>query len=267
MDRAEATGLGVAVSGHLALLAALSLGLATATIPKQSEPIEVSFVDETGLESASPTPSDIPPAPKLAELEGPVEPVVQPLPPPPPEPARVPRPQAAEPTPVPKPSPKPRPQPKAKAEAPARPKTEAPAKSETRPTGRLSGLLKGVSDSDSDSRSTATPGKVASAAVRNSLGAEVRRQVRPHWRGNAPTGADAEKLRTILDIALARSGAVVRVEVVETTGQTASNRPQVKLHQEKAIRAVRLAAPFNLPSEYYDAWKSLTISFDKSLAQ
>ena len=48
----------------------------------------------------------------------------------------------------------------------------------------------------------------------------------------------------------------------------ASNRPQVKLHQEQAVRAARLASPFKLPREYYDAWKLLSpIGFDKRLSQ
>jgi hypothetical protein len=101
--------------------------------------------------------------------------------------------------------------------------------------------------------------------VQASLGAEVRRQLKPHWK--APTGADAELLRTELSISLAASGAVTGLEVVRTTGQTASNRPQVALHQEQAMRAVRLASPFRLPGEYYDAWKQLKVTFDKRLSQ
>ena len=52
-----------------------------------------------------------------------------------------------------------------------------------------------------------------------------------------------------------------------TSGQTASNRPQVKLHQEQAVRAVRLASPFRLPAQYYEAWKQLRVTFDKRLSQ
>ena len=49
MDRAEATGLGVATAGHLALLAALTFGIATTQLPApKSDPIEVSFVEEVG---------------------------------------------------------------------------------------------------------------------------------------------------------------------------------------------------------------------------
>jgi hypothetical protein len=103
-------------------------------------------------------------------------------------------------------------------------------------------------------------------AVKASLAAEVRRQLKPHWK--APTGADVEQLRTELSIRLARDGSVTDVDVLRTTGQTESNRPQVRLHQEQAVRAVRLASPFRLPAEYYDAWKLLSpIGFDKRLSQ
>jgi outer membrane biosynthesis protein TonB len=264
MDRAEATGFGVATAGHLALLGALSLGFANAIHPPiMNPPMEVSFVEEVGLESSAPVVATTPPAPKLGEIEGPVEdsaPTPEPVPQPrlaPPEPALAPKPRAAEPKPAPKAADQPRAKPKAK---------PAPKKEATKSSGRLDGLLAGIGDRVSDSRSTAPVAKTASAAVKSSLQAEVRRQLKPHWR--APTGADAELLRTELAITLAPNGAVTDIEVLRTTGQTDSNRPQVKLHQEQAIRAVRLAAPFKLPGEYYDAWKLLSpIGFDKRLSQ
>jgi outer membrane biosynthesis protein TonB len=129
----------------------------------------------------------------------------------------------------------------------------------------LSGLLNGVSDRNTDSRSTTPPAAAAGPAVQASLGAEVRRQLKPHWK--APTGADAEQLRTEVVISLDENGQVTDIRIVGTSGQTASNRPQVKLHQEQAARAVRLASPFRLPAQYYEAWKSLKVTFDKRLSQ
>lgn len=282
MDRAEATGLGVAFAGHALLLAVLSVGFAASTRkPILSEPMEVAFVEEAGIESTAPSPSSEAPAPKLAEIEGPVEPE---LPPPPaPEPVPVPQPPAPAPTPVPREAPKP--QPKPVKPAPAQPKTvarptppkaapKAPPAAQTkanstaaaRPTGRLKGILSGISDSESPSRSAAPPAQAIGPAVKASLAGEVRRQLKPHWK--APTGADVEQLRTELAIRLARDGSVTDIDVLRTTGQTASNRPQVKLHQEQAVRAVRLASPFRLPAEFYDAWKLLSpIGFDKRLSQ
>jgi outer membrane biosynthesis protein TonB len=111
MDRAEATGLGIAVAGHALLLAILSLGLATATKkPLLSEPMEVTFVEEVGLKSAVTEVSTEAPAPSVAPVAGPPEeaaPAPEPVPAPP-EPAPAP----PEPLPPPpKPAP-PAPQPK-----------------------------------------------------------------------------------------------------------------------------------------------------------
>ncbi len=281
MDRTEATGLGVAFAGHALLLAVLGAGFAASTRPPiLTEPMEVAFVEEVGLESTAPAPSNEAPAPKLAEVEGPVEPEAPP--PPAPEPIPVPQPPAPAPVPkvaVPRPQPspmKPAPAPPKAAVRPAPPKaapkappavqTKANSQSAARPTGRLKGILSGISDSDSPSRATAPPAKAIGPAVQASLAAEVRRQLKPHWK--APSGADVELLRTELSIRLGRDGSVTDVDVLRTTGQNASNRPQVKLHQEQAVRAVRLASPFRLPAEYYDAWKLLSpIGFDKRLSQ
>ena len=50
------------------------------------------------------------------------------------------------------------------------------------------------------------------------------------------------------------------------TGVTSVNAAQKDRHAEQAIRAVQLAAPFNLPEEYYDAWKRVSsFRFDKRL--
>jgi outer membrane biosynthesis protein TonB len=261
MDRAELTGLGVAAAGHAALLAALSLGFAATRPPvPKSDPIEVSFVDEVGLESTAPAPSTAPPAPLQAPEDGPPLPAVPVAPPLPTiaQPAPAPR------TPAPAPRPSDRPAPPKPSAAPPKPAPVAkPA--QTRPTGRLSGLLAGVGDRESENRSVAPPAAAAGPAVQASLVAEVRRQLKPHWK--APTGADAELLRTEVVIALAESGQVEDIDIVGTSGQTASNRPQARLHQEQAVRAIRLAAPFRLPAQYYQAWKSLRITFDKRLSQ
>lgn len=282
MDRTEAKGFGIALAGHAALLAALSMGLATSTRPPVlNEPMEVSLVEEVALESSAPSPAREAPAPKLAEVEGPVEPApptlpvpepeplpqpkaIEPVPPPSPRPAERPRPPKPAP-PQPKPAPaKPSP-PKAAPKAVARAETRPAPKPANRPTGRLKGLLDGVGEQDTDSRASAPPAATISAAARSSLAAEVRRQLKPHWK--PPTGADVELLRTEMSITLAPNGSLTNVQVIRTTGQTDSNRPQVKLHQEQAVRAARIASPFRLPADLYEAWKQINIDFDARLAR
>jgi outer membrane biosynthesis protein TonB len=261
MDRAEAAGLGVATLGHLALLAALSLGFATARLPvPKSDPIEVSFVEEVGLESTAPAPSAEAPAPLQAPEEGPPAPAM----PAPPAIQPVPAPRPAAQAPAPKPA-----QAAAKPTPNSAPPKPAPAAKPavSRPTGRLAGLLNGVSDRDTDSRSTATPAAAAGPEVEASLAAEIRRQVKPHWQRAAPSGADVQSLRTELTLTLARDGSLISIDSVRTTGQSASNRPQVALHQERAKRAVTLAAPFRLPVQYYDVWKQISVTVDLRLSQ
>ncbi|HEX9954233.1 MAG TPA: cell envelope biogenesis protein TolA [Allosphingosinicella sp.] len=299
MDRTEATAVGVAVAGHAALLALLGMGFAPPDPTPKQAPIEIEMVtEEAAPVSTAPTPSAQEPAPFLAPEEGPpapaaAEPMPQPLPVPQVQPTPVPRVAPTPPRPAPTPSPVPRavqrpqpprpapPQPKPAPPAASRPAPKAapkavpkaappaaagqPKGSAARPTGRLNGLLSGLGARDTPSKATAPPAQAAGPAVQASLRAEIQRQLKPHWR--APTGADVEQLRTTVRASLTRSGAVASIGQVTTIGQTASNRSQVKLHQEQAIRAVRLAAPFRLPADYYDAWKEIAPVFDRRLSQ
>ena len=90
--------------------------------------------------------------------------------------------------------------------------------------------------------------------------------MRPFWQRNAPTGADVDSLKTIIHLRLNRDGTVAGMSA-DTTGQNASNRPQVSLHQERAKKSVTLAAPFKLPAEYYEAWKEIDVTLDLRLSQ
>jgi outer membrane biosynthesis protein TonB len=293
MDRAEASAVGVAIAAHAALLALLGMGFAPTDPPPKQSPIEIELVTEqVAAESTAPTPSAEAPAPLLAPVEGPPEPapappmpqltpapqvqpvpqprVVQPTPQPLPAPKAIPRPQPPQPRPAPKVVQRPQP-PRAAAAQPkaarAQPKaaTQPAQRTASGPTGRLKGLLSGLSAGSAQSKSASPPAQRAGPAVEASLGAEIRRQLKPHWK--SPTGADVEQLRTTVRVNLTRSGGVESIGSVTTTGQTASNRGQVKLHQEQAIRAVRLAAPFRLPAEYYDSWKDIAPVFDRRLSQ
>ncbi len=102
----------------------------------------------------------------------------------------------------------------------------------------------------------------------SALNASIGRQLKPHWRGKAPEGADAELLVTKVRFRLNRDGTLTgEPQVVATTGQTDANQPQVARHQEQAVRAVKLAAPFDLPEALYDGWKVVTTNFDRKLSQ
>ena len=257
MDRADRTGLGIAVVTHAALFAALSLNLLKPpSLPIiQTDPIEVSIVDKVALESSAPDPSPAAaPAPAEVAPLAPVEETPAPLPP---------ATKLVEQTkPVPKPVIKPLPKPAAKPAKPAQANVVPP-----RRPGLSRDLVSGLSDTPkANSQSNGTPAKVASPAVASSIGAEIRRQLKPHWK--SPSGADVELLRTTLIVRLKRDGSIDGSPTLDNqSGMNESNRSQARLHVDQAIRAVRLAAPFNLPAEYYDAWKVIRPTFDKRLSQ
>ncbi|QOT73265.1 cell envelope biogenesis protein TolA [Sphingobium fuliginis] len=232
-----------------------------------------------------PEPTPARPAPRPA----PPKPVAKPAPPKPAPappkkdmPAAKPKPKPAAEKPAPaksKPAPeKPKPAAAAPAKASqkpaARPRSDAPARASgqgkaDKPKGSLLGkdFLKGIDTEDDAPRKPAPPPAAAMGpAQKAALDAEIRRQLKPYWK--SPSGADIEQLRTFVDVQLARDGSLAgQPQVVNTTGITASNRTQVTLHQELAVKAIRLAAPFKLPPALYDGWKSLRISFDKRLSQ
>lgn len=278
MERAEKIGFGVASAAHVLLFAALSsrwLGT-PAPLKLNNAPIEVSIADEVALKSAARKLSTVPPPPMPGETEGPPEQatpapsetVTEPAPlPPEPAPATVSR--KAEPRKIERPKPD-----KAQATRPKESRSKAADRGK-QAQSRGSKLKLDTSDwTRSTSRSTsadakATDGAMASSlsdAQKSALDAEIRRQLKPHWK--APTGADAESLRSIVTVRLAKDGSLAGdPEIVETQGITASNRTQVRLHQEQAVKAIRLAAPFKLPANLYSSWNFLRLTFDKRLSQ
>lgn len=271
LDRREGTGLGLAVLGHVILFGLLTVGFLATPNPEKLEPtpIEISLTDEVGLKSEAPVVSHEAPAERLAETPAPPEPVT----PPPvaqPEPEPVVRPDPAPPKAEPRPAPKKPEPPKAepkKASAPAPKAPAQPTRREARPTGRLTGIVDGLTDQPSKGKARTPPAAVAGPAVQASINAEIRRQLKPHWV--PPTGADAALLKTVIVLRLNRDGSLAAEPVVyDQTGETPSNRAQAQLHKERAIKAIKLAAPFkNLPPEYYDYWKRTGPSFDMRLAQ
>lgn len=286
MDRAEKAALGVAALGHVALFGLLSVGFLATPNPAdlKSKPIEVSLTDEIALESGSPTPNADPKQIEAPE-EGPLELASTPPPPAPPTPrVETTPPPRVEPAPAPRPAERARPQPerpRAREEArptpPRRTRLDSSIVENLRPqtkagrprASRLSrDMVEGATDNPSRGRDTTPPGSTASPAVKSALAAEVLRQLKPHWQQMAPSGADVEQLRTVVRVRLNRDGSIIgKPEVISQTGVNDSNRPQAPLHAERAVRAVQLAAPFNLPAEFYDAWKILTPRFDRNLAQ
>ncbi len=255
----ESIGLGVAVLLHAALVAVLVLQPGKADAPPLPPRMTVSLISEVSLASTAPEP--------VAESRAATAPTLSDEP----QPAPIEQAQA-EPIPAPRASattPPPRPAPTRAAAKPeqARPKPRpAPSKAAAKPAGgsRIgTDFLPGAGDSAATSE-TRIPAAQIGASAKASLAQAIARQLRPHW--SAPQGVDAEKLVTVLSFDLNPDGSLAgRPRVVSQSGVTVSNAPQKDLHAERAIRAVQLAAPFDLPPEFYEAWKRVTsFRFDRN---
>ena len=305
--REDAPALLLVVAAHAALFAALSLFGKAPPPPPIPPRMQVTISSEVAPAETSPE-SVAMPAPDIAPTKGepaPVPlpqlqpaakpaPVIAPAPEPLPVPKAVPMPKPAPaPKPVkravhpPKPAPVARPiapvpltpaakhRPAAKlAQNPvahfATPGDERPRRRPDAPVGASmvgSDFLKGIPGSDSRGTAKIPPAAAIGPAVKASLAGAIADQLQPHW--TAPQGVDAEKLVTVLAWDLDPDGSLIGApRVVSQSGITASNKAQAARHAEMAVRAVRLATPFKLPSQYFAAWKRVAgFRFDRNLSE
>jgi len=277
----EQVGLIIAVALHALLAAAFLLQPVREEVFPTPQRMTVSLATEVGLESTAPEPvaeSQAAVAPVLSDTPAPVaEPVEAPIAVPvEPQQAR-PAPQptrAAQPRPQTRPSPRPTRQasnntPRRRPDARPTPKRPAPRATPTQRSGgsRIGDDFLPGADSSTTTRETRIPASQIGASAKASIVQAISRQLKPHW--DAPSGVDAERLVTILAFELNENGSLKgRPRVVRQTGVNASNAPQKDIHAERAIAAVRKAAPFDLPSEYYNAWKSIRgARFDRNLSR
>jgi len=264
LTREEGFGLAISIAGHVALLAFLVMRPSADDIVIPPERIEVTLSDEIGLVSTSPDPfeaaaPDV--APVIGEASEPMPEAIESTP------------QSVTPAVRPKPTPRvtARPRPRQTARATPRPKPPtrpAPRRTERSGGSRIgSDFLEGSDSSRATGRSSSPRAAGIGPRVRSALSGAITRQLKPHW--TAPQGADAEKLVTILAWTLDADGSLSgRPRVLRQLGINDANRAQADRHAEQAVRAVQLASPFNLPSEYYDGWKRIrSFRFDKGLSQ
>ena len=241
-------GLAAALGLHLLLAAVLLFQPRPDDVLEPPERMTVSLASEVSLRSTAPDPvadSRAAMAPVLAEeVEAAVEQ---------PRPARLRERTAADPSPV------------RATRSPARETAPTPPR-QAKGTQIGENFLDG-SGSSRTSDDTRIPASEIGASARASLVQAISRQIKPHW--NAPSGVDAELLVTELAFELNEDGSLKgRPRVLRQSGTNDSNRPQASLHAERAIRAVQLAAPFDLPAEYYNAWKSIRgARFDRNLSR
>ncbi|PZT90443.1 MAG: energy transducer TonB [Citromicrobium sp.] len=278
----ERTGLIIALVLHLAVIAALAIqALMPAPEIPVTERMTVNLAEDVGLEATAPDPvpeSRAAEAPQLSDTPAPVAPpvpdVVEPARPvevdrpvtrPSPAPTRAAatrRETARQPARVTRNTPR---------ETPREARREAapPKKTERSGGSRIGDNFLAGSGSSTTTSETRTPASQIGASAKASIVSAIARQVRPHWQGKAPSGADAELLVTVLAFDLNPDGSLKgRPRVVSQSGVNAANEAQKDRHAEVAVRAVQLAAPFDLPDEYYEAWKSVRgARFDRNLSR
>lgn len=257
MDRTEATGLGVSVVGHVALLAALSLALVTAaTRPVVPPAMEVSFVDEVGLTSASPLPSPTPAAQARAPEIGPVE-----------DAAPAPAPEAPAPVQreaVPAPSPVPAPRPPSRVQTrPAPPATAGTGRATRRPG--LGDLDPRAFGRDPASQTDNPPAAAMSQQAAASIGDAIKRQIQPCVdRQVIPYGAD--QIVTQINLRINRDGSLAaRPRVVRQLHADGDNARYAQRAADIAIAAFTQCSPLRgLPQELYDVprgWNNFTLNY------
>lgn len=261
LSREERLGLGIAAVAHVALVGVLWWQVRdNPTALPIPERMEVSLADEVSLRDTSPNPGQASAAvaPELAPEPAPVpvpRPTVAAREPARPEPQR---PSAA--------ATRPPPPTASRTTPPQRPNRQETPPTQTRRGGgsRLGDDFLAGAGSNEQADNRAGQAAEFGAAEAASLNSAISRQIKPHW--NAPQGVDVELLVTIVRFRLNRDGTLVgRPTCTRQSGETPSNAAQKGLHCERAIRAVQLAAPFDLPDEFYDKWKLIDSRFDRRL--
>lgn len=264
LRREDRIGLAVAFALHAALVAVFLMQPSKRVDIEPGERMTVNLASEVGLEATAPEPvpeSRAAVAPTLADTPAPM-----PEPEPVPQPRADPQPRVERPAARPSPAPaaaRPRSQPsRAAAAQPSAPPRPAP-----KPGGSRVGdnFLAGMGGSTTTDE-TRAPASAIGASTKASLFQAIGRAIKPHWQ--PPSGPDVDQIVTKVRFRLRPDGSLAgRPQVAGQSGVNDTNRTQAGRHGEQAIRAVQLAAPFDLPERYYEAWKTVSVDFDWKLAQ
>lgn len=256
LDKAELTGTGAAIVFHVALIAALSIGLAKVSAPAEPPAMEVEFVEDVGLQAAAP--SAAPPASQAPEMGEEVMTEPSPAPASPPlsrAPAITPTPEvnAAE---------------RRKLEI-ERTKQQLAKAEPNKAAPRVSQLgddfLKGIKESAS-----ATPKPAAAtfnASALASIQQAIRRQIQPCADRQVNPGPGANRIRVTLNLRLSRGGRLVRPPViVRTAGVDDENARYEDRVKDLAVAAYVGCAPLaGLPAELYQTpqggWSNINMTY------
>lgn len=288
MERTEATGFGVALVGHIALVVALMLLLDKSGALTPPPAMEVSFAEDVGLVSTAPETEAS--APAEGEEPGPAEEaagseasVPEPAPAPEPDPVRTPSP----PTPRDRPEEprrtarsnvpsQPRPQPQQRPQAqPQRQQQQRTAQAQPQRQGQpgrgqaqqsRGSRLPSAGSFGSDPGSNTRPAAQMTGQAAADIGSAIQRQVQPCAIRQRPPAPEAREIVTSVRLRLTREGGLAAApQVVGQDGINEDNRRYAELVRERAILAFRECSPLrNLPQELYDVprgWQTFTLRF------
>lgn len=287
MERTEATGFGVALIGHIALIVALKFLLDTSGALTPPPAMEVSFAEDVGLFSTAPETEAS--APAEGEEPGPTEDaaggeasMAEPEPIPEPEPVRTPSPPTPRDRPeeprrtarsnVPsQPRPQPQQRPQAQPQRPQQRTAQAQPQRQVQP-GRgqaqqsRGSRLPSAGSFGSDPGSNTRPAAQMTGQAAADIGSAIQRQVQPCAIRQRPPAPEARQIITSVRLRLTREGGLAAApQVVGQDGINEDNRRYAELVRERAILAFRECSPLrNLPQELYDVprgWQTFTLRF------
>lgn len=281
MDRTDRVGLGAALLLHIGLLGALSVSLLSRTAPTVPPPpaVDVSLVEEIGLQSSAPKPV-AEPAPSQAPDPGPPEDTAPPPPQPQPAEPKPPEPKPAEPKPKPapvavakpappkprdvataapakpvKPAAKPAPAPAVPAKPAAKPGTGTQvAAVKPRPRGsRLSDdIVAGLTDKPSPSKVVAPVGVVIDARALAGIQDAIRRQIQPCADRQVNPGPGANEIVTVFNLRLNRDGTLAATpSVIRQSGADGEAARYSRRVIDLGVAALKGCSPLRLPPEFY----------------
>ncbi len=260
MDRADATGFGVSVVGHCALLAAAWLVVSRPTPPAISPSFEVSYVDEVGLTAASPNPAPSAQASVAPEVAPPEEAA------PAPAPAPITEPTPAPPRAAPRPAPSPE-----RAAPPARPAPPQAARQQgnataQRNTGSRLGadLLRGIGN-DRNARTNSPPAATYGAAERASVRQAIARALMRCQRQPLPA-PEAAAIRVNYRVTLNADGSLASAQFLSVLNDDPALERYERRMRDIALNVITACTPIRgLPAEFYDVpggWRTFPYQFD-----
>jgi outer membrane biosynthesis protein TonB len=256
LDRAEMAGTGAAVVFHVALIAAMSLSLASMDNVPEPPAMEVDLVDDIGLQSAAPQPAPAaPPPPSQAPEMG--EAI---------EPAPAPRVERPAPAPSVRPAP---PQPQKAAPQPrqaAQPQRSAPPKPAQRVSRIGDDFLQGIADSPASARDSRPAAATFDAQAKVDVGQAILRQVKPCADRQPYIGEGANQLRMTVNLRLNRNGRLARPpSILNISGDSELRGKYGELLEDQVRRIFAQCTPLRLPAELYDTptggWGNFTFTY------